>query len=495
MIRTETLSGSVEGIEEGDVTAFKGVPYARAPVDGLRLRAPKPVASWTGVRSARNYGHWAPQNPPLVRLSGDFPGEQSEDCLTLNVWTPGLVGSRPVLVWVHGGAFVGGSGASNMYRGDRLASRGDVVVVTCNYRLGILGFAGHRSLVDTEADGTTGNWGLLDQVAVLRWVNENIEAFGGDPHNVTIFGESAGGMSVADLLAVPAAQGLFARAIVQSGPPTARLMAQAEDVVGKLSAELGVAVGDLRHVPIPALLSVQASILTQARGWPLPFTPVVDGAALPAHPQQSLVDGTAARVPLLIGTNKDEFKFFLVADPKGRDPDEEVVRRRLERGFAATDEQLTPEAAIDAYRAIRAGRGESVEPRDLWSAIESDRVFRVNSIRAAEAHAVHQAQTYSYLFTWESPAMRGALGSCHALELPFVFGTLDLPEIDRFTGAGPAAAALSGQLMDTWVRFARTGDPGWPPYDATARTTMLFGPETGVEHAPMNEERAVWGDG
>jgi para-nitrobenzyl esterase len=492
MAHVDTVAGTIEGTAEGGVKVFKGIPYARPPLGELRLRAPRPVEPWTGVRSAQEYGQWAPQNPPVSTLSGDIPGEQGEDCLTLNVWTPGLDGVRPVLVWIHGGAFVGGSGASAIYHGDRLAARGDVIVVTINYRLGILGFLAHPRLADHEAGGATGNWGLLDQIAALRWVRDNIATFGGDPQNVTVFGESAGGMSVADLLAVPAAHGLFRRAIVQSGPPNAMPAARAEETATKLLAELGVGVNDLRDVPVPALLKAQASLVAQRRGGPLPLTPVVDGAVLPVHPLKAIADGAAADVPLLIGTNRDEFKMFIVADPRGRDPDEEVLHRRIERSFDAANEHFRPDEAIEGYRAIRERRGDSVDPRELWSAIESDRIFRRGSIRAAEAQAVHQTRTYSYLFTWESPAMHGALGSCHALELPFVFGTLNAPGLDRLVGTGPAADALSGQMMDSWLAFARTDDPGWPAYDATRRATMVFGVQSAVQNAPLDEERVLW---
>jgi para-nitrobenzyl esterase len=214
------------------------------------------MVPWPGVRAAREYGLWAPQNAPASTLTGDAPSAQGEDCLTLNVWTPGLDGAaRPVLVWIHGGGFTGGSGASALYRGARLAERGDVVVVTINYRLGILGFLAHPGLADPEAGGAQGNWGLLDQVAALGWVRDNIAAFGGDPSNVTIFGESAGGMSVSDLLTMPAAGGLFHRAIAQSGPPSAIAMARAEESAAKLMAELGVSdPARLRDVPVEALL-------------------------------------------------------------------------------------------------------------------------------------------------------------------------------------------------------------------------------------------------
>ncbi|HUC37519.1 MAG TPA: carboxylesterase/lipase family protein [Acidimicrobiales bacterium] len=492
MTRVETTSGTIEGTVEGGLHVFKGVPYARPPVGELRLRAPQPPEPWAGVRPAREFGLWAPQSTPVSALTGDPPGEQGEDCLTLNVWTPGTEGAKEVLVWVHGGAFLGGSGASVIYRGDRLASRGDVVVVTINYRLGILGFLAHPELADPDAGGAFGNWGLLDQVAALGWVRDNIAAFGGDPNNVTVFGESAGGMSVSDLLAVPAARNLFRRAIAQSGPPWAMSAEHAEETAAKLMAQLGVATPHaIRELPAPALLEAQESLWARRVGGMLPLTPVIDGAVLPVHPLTALREGASAEVPLLIGTNRDEFKFFIVADPKGRDPDEALVRRRIEQSSTG-GERLSPDELIESYRAIRARRGAPVDPRELWSAIQSDRVFRIGSIRAAEAHAVRQPATFCYLFTWESPAMHGALGSCHALELPFVFGNLDLPGLDRFVGAGPDAQALSAQMMDAWLSFAKTGDPGWAPYDAERRSTMVFGPSSALQDAPMDEERALW---
>jgi para-nitrobenzyl esterase len=500
VLTVETALGKLQGIEEDGLRVFLGVPYARPPMEELRLRAPQPAEAWVGVRSALAAGLWAPQHPPASPLLGTPPGPQGEDCLTLNVWTPGLDGGpRPVLVWIHGGAFLTGSGASPVYRGSRLASRGDVVVVTINYRLGILGFVAHPNLADAAAAGASGNWGLLDQIAALLWVRDNITAFGGDPHNVTIFGESAGGMSVTDLLTAPAASGLFHKAIVQSGPPSAMTMRTAEQVTGRVLAETGVSRPEwLRSVPVDALLGAQAAVAARRGAGGLPLTPVVDGVTLPVAPHQAIAEGCAADIPLLIGTNRDEAKVFMVSDPENRAPDEAMLRRRIERAFSANGVELVVDDVIAAYRSARAGRGQPVEPRELWSAIETDRVFRIGSVRVTEAQARHQRHTYSYLFTWESPAMDGALGACHALEIPFVFGNLSAPRMDRFAGAGPAAAALSETMMDAWLAFVRSGDPStprlgqWPAYDGARRATMVFGTDTHVEDAPYDEERRVW---
>ncbi|MGH8997215.1 MAG: carboxylesterase/lipase family protein, partial [Acidimicrobiales bacterium] len=386
-----------------------------------------------------------------------------------------------------------------LYQGAHLARRGDVVVVTVNYRLGVLGFLAHRAFVDETAGGALGNWGLLDQVAALQWVRDNVSAFGGDPDNVTIFGESAGGMSVTDLVAMPGAKGLFRRAIAQSGPPSGTSMVKAEEHTAKLLAELGLTdPHELRSVPVEALLEAQGGVLTSRAGSGLVLVPVVDGTSLPKAPIEAFVDGSCSRVPFMVGSNRDEAKLFMVQDPKNRDPDDETVRRRIDRGLRFDDLGLDAADLLESYRAARSRRGAPTDPRELWSAIESDRMFRVGSLKAAAAHAQWQTETYCYLFTWESPAMGGALGACHAVEIPFVLGNLGLPGMDRFAGAGPAAERLSEQMMQAWLSFARTGRPShpsipeWPAYRAADRATMVFGTETHLEHAPMEEERALW---
>ncbi len=500
MTIVDTTTGRVEGRREAGVERFLGIPYAAPPVGELRFRAPRPPTPWPGVRPASDPGPVAPQLPPASELSGGATGPHAEECLTVNVWTPAADGARrPVLVWVHGGAFVGGSGSMPLYRGAALAARGDVVVVTCNYRLGVLGFLAHPDLADEEAGGAGGNWGLLDQVAALQWVRDNVAAFGGDPADVTVFGESAGGMSVCDLLAMPAAAGLVHRAVAQSGPPMAATRERAEAVTEEVLYDLGVErAGDLRGVAVDALLAAQGHLLARHATGQLPLVPVVDGTSLPTDPGTAFAAGDTAPVPLLIGTNRDEAKFFLVADPANRDPDEATVVRRIGRRLEAWGVPLEAAEVVSAYRAARAGRGDPTDPRELWSAIETDLVFRVRSARAAAAHAASGRPTWSYLFTWESPAMGGALGACHALEVPFVLGTLDAPGMDRFAGTGPRAAELRDRMMDAWVAFARCGDPShpgvgaWPCYDADRRSTLVFGPDVEVVDAPFEEERQLW---
>jgi para-nitrobenzyl esterase len=484
-MNVETRTGAVSGLEEDGLVVFRGIPYAARPIGERRWRPPAPVEPWTGVRDAHEFGPIAPQLEGArgTAVFGD-PTGQDEDCLTLNVWTPGVDGSkRPVMVWLHGGAFVGGSGGGVLYRGDSLARRGDVVVVTINYRLGVLGYLG-------------GNWGLLDQIAALEWVRDNIAGFGGDPGNVTVFGESAGGMSVAVLLGTPRAAGLFHKAIVQSGAAAVATEDRAAEVAAGVYEHLGQSdLDQLRAVPVDDILEAQAEALRPAPGRPLPFRPMLDGDVLPRHPLDEIADGLSADVPVLIGTNRDEWKFFGIADVKARDLDDAGLARRLSRTLGDRGDDV-----LERYRKAREARGAAVTPSELWFAIESDRIFRAPSMELAAVHAAHQPATYSYLFTWESPAIGGVLGSCHALEIPFVFGTLANPVVAAFTGEGPAARHLSEQMQDAWLTFAATGDPAvgdldpWPAYDARRRATMVLGKECWVEDAPFEDERAVWDD-
>ncbi|HMH77228.1 MAG TPA: carboxylesterase family protein, partial [Candidatus Udaeobacter sp.] len=485
----------------------------------------------------------------------------------LNVWTPAADrGRRPVLVWIHGGAFVLGSGSQMLYDGATLARRGDVVLVTVNYRLGALGFLRLRDRFG-ERLPASGNEGLLDQVAALEWVRDEIAAFGGDPGNVTIFGESAGAMSCATLLGMPRARGLFHRAILQSGAAnylwpratasriadqvlTDLAVASPEDlhaaapgrllaaqrrlfmdlmlgehhVLGTLSPAgqrmagavfLGLTLarrrfggvtapvarclldllrrrGRRRRAPAAPEMAALRALRTQG----LPFQPVIDGDVIPRHPLAAIRDGAARGIPLLIGTNLDEARLFAPLDPEASTLDEaELLARCREAIPGGTD---AARRAIAVYRDARAARGERLEPGDLWFAIESDRTMRYPAMRLATLHAAHQPETYAYLFTWPSPAMGGLFGACHALELPFLFGTLEHPLIRPFTGKGPAAHVLAGQIQDAWIAFARTGRPAhagigdWPAYDAAHRRTMILDRQCRVESAPRDAERRFW---
>lgn len=500
--------GRLRGVWRGDHWSFSGIPYARAPIGALRWRPPLEAEPWTDIRDASTFGPIAPQSAavPGVTSPADPAASEphSEDCLSLNVWTPALPDGtdatevrRPVMVFIHGGGFTSGSGSVFLYRGGELVRNGDAVVVTINYRLGALGFLGHRDLADP--DGYVGNWGLHDQVAALRWVRDNIQAFGGDPDLVTVFGESAGGFSVAALLGIPDAKGLFRRAIVQSGGVHVRGVDEAEQSARRLASILGIASctrDAMERIPATELVAATEELGKRRPDpgmIPLPFLPVVDGTFVPMHPLAAVAGGAAEGVDLLIGTNKDEVTLFGLGNPALLALDEDGVTRWVQN---AVPDLSAPEV-MGAYRTALEGRGESTAPTALWVAFGSDIVFRWPSLQLAATHGARGARTFVYLFDWESPAFGGILGSCHALELPFVFGAVRLPAVQIFSGEGPAVEALSTQMQQAWLSFAATGDPShvgidaWRPWEPEERATMVFGARTRLEAAPRNEELAV----
>lgn len=489
----QTTYGAVSGIERHGIQVFRGIRYAAPPVGPLRFRPPQAPEPWSEVREAAHASAVAPQNPsPLESMFGADPPPQSEDCLFLNVWTPAADdGARPVMVWIHGGAFVTGSGSTPWYDGTSFAARHDLVVVTINYRLGALGFS---HLADLGGPESAGNLGILDQAFALQWVRDNISAFGGDPGNVTIFGESAGGMSVATLMGLPDAKGLFHKAIPQSGAARhVRSRERATEVTRRLMEQLGVDdVAGLQEAPVDRILAAQAAVT--AAGGPieggLPFSPVHDGTALPEPPLDAVIGGSAAGVPLLTGTNVDEMLLFTFMDPTVADLDDDALARRAARLFG--DDAV--HQALDTYRSSRPRCG----PGEVWSALLSDLVFRVPAVRLAEQQAKH-APTYTYLFTYATPAFGGKLGSCHALEIPFVFNVLDGRGVSLFVGdVNDDMRRLAASVHDAWAAFARTGDPNhdglpeWPRYDAAERPTMVLGDACTVEHDPAGAELALW---
>ncbi|MFI5351898.1 MAG: carboxylesterase/lipase family protein [Candidatus Binatales bacterium] len=493
-----TRSGKLEGAEEAGLFVFKGIPFAAPPIGVRRWMAPEPYAPWTGVRAAQAFGKAAPQNPPPAALTAAFPGmgpvePWNEDCLYLNVWTPGLDRSRrPVMVWIHGGAFTMGSGSTPIYDGTTLARRGDVVIVTINYRLGPLGFLRLAELTNGKIP-STGNEGMLDQIAALKWVRDNIAEFGGDPDNVTIFGESAGGMSVGTLMGMPAARGLFHKAIPQSGSWVAKSVARASQAAEWLLRKAGASAADpdaLRQIAPEALLKpMLGSALAVPELGSLPFVPVVDSEGVPRLSVESVADGAARGVATLIGTNLEEWKLFSAFDPVVLGLDAAGLTRRIGGpvGEAAG-------AIVETYRSERAGRGESVTPPELFMAMETDRIFRVPATRFAEAQGKHEPRVFNYIFTWKSPI--AALGACHAIELGFVFGTHNL--IAALAGRGSAADALAENTQDAWLAFARTGNPAcdslgdWPAYETARRATMMLGAKCEVALAPLEAERRAW---
>ena len=500
LVEVSTGLGTLRGSAEDGILCFRGISYARPPVGELRFRAPEPLEPWRVARDAVSFGPPAMQSTEpaarsvLVGMFGPDGRETSEDCLSLNVWTPSVDGgARPVLVWIHGGAFTSGSGSSPMYDGANLARRGDVVVVTINYRLGALGY-----LFLEELGGS--NFGMLDQVAALRWVSDEIAAFGGDPQQVTLFGESAGAKSVETLLAMPAARGLFQRAILEStyDPPMAPEAATvtAEAMLGALGVSRGD-VDSLRKLPAQAFVeareTLQERALETGEG-PPQLVPTVDGEVLPRHPRDAIASAEARSIPMLIGTNLDERAGMAAALwSDGLDDDGLSAAIRLDLPDEAQRRQ-----AIEAYREARSARGEATEPLDLLVAIGTDRMFRYHSLRVAASQASEQASTYMYLFTWASSAHEGRVGSCHALELPFVFGNLETPLGRLADTHRPEASILADRMQDAWIAFAKSGKPGhaelpdWPAYDAHRRPTMELGQECRVVEAPMEAERRFW---
>jgi para-nitrobenzyl esterase len=497
--RAETDCGVLVGERADGLDVFRGVPFARPPVGPLRLRPPQPPEPWSGEREATTFGPAAPQPGGSLEstLFSDI-AVTSEDCLYLNVWTPGGAGRRPVMVWIHGGAFVFGAGSQVFYDGSALARCGDVVVVTLNYRLGALGFL---YLEDPEGAPAVANLGLLDQLAALEWVQRNIAAFGGDPSNVTLFGESAGAMSVCYLLGSPRAHGLFHKAVAQSGACQGCKSAEEGSRVAKLFLEelRRTAAGDrsLDGVPTSEIVAAQQRIMSRYQQEALlgtsllSFSPVVDGDLLPEQPIEAIGKGSAAGIPLLIGTNRDETKLFGLGDPGASALDNEGLLLRVQ---AALGDPEAADRLVGAYREATRGK---VAPPDLWTAIGTDYVFRIPAVRTAERQCRH-AEVWFYMFAWRSPAFGGLLGASHAVEIPFVWGTLGQPKLTQLLGSGPDARRLSSAMQEAWTCFARSSRPAspyldpWSPYDTERRSTMILDSQPRLEEDPQGSQRRAW---
>jgi para-nitrobenzyl esterase len=487
----KTRYGEIRGSVADGVYTFKGIPFAAPPVGANRLLPPQPIVPWSGVRDALSYGPKTaqlpyPQEMDILPPELTIPGE---DCLNLNIWSPD-VGSagRPVMVWIPGGMFeYHGTGASPWYDGSRFARDG-TVCVTISYRVGADGF-----LYLGEGNA---NRGLLDQIAALAWVQENITSFGGDPGNVTIFGESAGAMSVGTLLSMPRAAGLFHRAIAQSGAAHNAISAEAAQLVCQSLAEkLGVEASReaFAALPVDRVLETQAELMNDLVANPeperwggevvlsmLPWQPVVDGDVIPAPPLERIAAGSAAGIELVVGTNSDEHRLFLVSIGAI----DQVTPEALAAAIAGYG--LPVDKALAAYSAADPGASAG----DLLAAIQTDWCWRIPAIRLADAHAKSGSATYMYEFAWPSPQFNGRLGACHALEIPFVFDTLG-NRTEPLWGTEPPQQ-LADTMHAAWVRFATNGDPGWPKYDLSRRATMRFGMTSEVVNDPRAAERALW---
>ncbi|MFB3161576.1 carboxylesterase/lipase family protein [Neobacillus sp. 179-J 1A1 HS] len=482
----ESAYGKLQGEQINGVFTWKGIPYAKPPVGPLRFRAPERPDSWEGIRDARSFGPVAPQSQrEIMEFFGNDISNMSEDCLYLNVWSKGADDKkRPVMVWIHGGAFVSGSGSSSWYDGASFAAQGDVVVVTINYRLGIFGFL-HLGEIGGEEYATSGNCGIQDQVAALQWVQENIAAFGGDPNNVTIFGESAGAMSIGVLLGFPSAQGLFHKAILQSGAAAnVHSSEKATKIAGHLLATLQVEPTNLSKLEE---LSVEQLIQAADLVPPMSLGPVIDGVSLPRHPEEAIVDGSAKDITILIGTNKDEYNIFSVFDPEWKNADETKVTQLFEKTFGP----LVP--LISSYLG-----GNQPLSQELFNKLLTMSVFTYPAQKLTELQVKQGAPVWMYRFDWETPVFGGALKSTHALEIPFVFNTLDTPNTENFTGSSPERELVASQMHQAWINFARNGNPNseslpeWPQYNLNDRSTLIFNIESVVENDPNRKERMIW---
>jgi para-nitrobenzyl esterase len=469
-----TAAGTLSGAREGGVLAFRGVPYAAPPLGARRFRPPSAVEPWSSVRDATRNGPVPPQlRSRLADVMGECPLETGEDCLTLTILTPAIgPKKRPVLVWLHGGAFSSGAGSLDCYSGAKLAERGDLVVVGVNYRLGVIGYLYAPGISD-------GNLGLLDQLAALRWVRDNITAFGGDPSTVTLCGQSAGAMSALMLMTMPEAEGLFARAILQSPAMTrmTRTPADAAAIGAQFAEKCGASdLAAMQAVPVADLMRVQGELsgvhVRFADAAPL-FAPVIDGTVIRQDPLISLRERPAPNVEILMGTTREESGAFCAIDPRIINATPEQVSSVFAREFG---ERAAAEEA--GYRRRRPGS----DALALLTDVLSDQQFLMQLLAFADWRNGAGHPAYVYQFDWAPAHAPKRFGACHCIELPFVFG-YDA----SWTGApmlGDAQAteidALSNVIQQTWIAFTKTGHPGnaalppWPRYDSERRTTMRF---------------------
>jgi para-nitrobenzyl esterase len=482
--------GAVRGKAGPGGYAFLGIPYAAPPFGANRMRPPQPVRPWAGERDATAFGPTVPKGDYPPQYATLFPEVvlPGDDCLNLNVWTPDLgAAGLPVLVWIHGGSFMNGSSSVGAYDGAAFARDG-VVFVSINYRLSAEGFL-------FLGDGPA-NLGLLDQLAALRWVQDNIAAFGGDPARVTVAGESAGAMSVTTLLSMPLAEGLFAQAIAQSGAGAHTLAGEdARKAGGYLADALGVPPDweAIKAVPLDKLVRAASDLVVEVQTAPdparwgqlalslLPFAPVVDGEVLPAAPLAAMAAGRGSGVRLLIGSNLGEARLFLVAAAT-IDLIDEPTLAAAAAGYGLAGNGL------EAYRANRPG----ASPGDVLAAVITDWFFRVPAIRVAETRsAAAAAGTWMYRFDYPEPAANHGFGACHAVEIPYVFDTITHDELRPLLGDTPSQA-VADRAHRVWVDFVTRGEPGWAPYDTGRRTTGLLTEEISAVADPAGDERALW---
>lgn len=484
----QTDHGPVVGVQGEHVQVFRGIPYAAAPIGGLRFRRATPPKSWTHPRMARVRTPACPQVLDLDDPAEDGDSNMSEDCLTVNVWTPRADAKlRPVMVFIHGGALEEGSAADSWYDGTVLAERGDVVVVTLQYRLGALGFLALEEIGGPQF-AESGNIGLLDEIAALRWVHQNIRHFGGDANNVTLFGESAGGSSIHALLAIPEAHDLFHKVIIESG--TASLVTKARATqIARMFMDLAKVrtVAQLQQLSMEDMLRAQSKLFATEYG-NSPFAFVEDGV-LNRSLMQRIAEDPGLSKPMLIGTNEEEMRYWTAmdADELDKQPEDSLRKHLVERfGIGASDLMVPYKRDTNSYQ-------------EAVIAVLTDAYFRIPSIRLAEVNAKSQP-TYMYLFTYRS-LTKGQTGleygAMHGLECAFVFH-VDTTAGYLYVGPKGSWTHLSDQMVQAWTQFARTGDPNgsllpnWPRYDTAQRATMEFGRHSDVVLNPYGMERHAW---
>lgn len=484
----DSIYGKLRGQQQGNATVWKGIPYAKPPIGDRRFRAPQPPEPWTEVRDALLFGPSAIQaGNGIIDFLANKEDNTSEDCLYLNVWSPSAdKRRRPVMVWIHGGAFTVGSGSGQLYDGHSFAAEGDVVVVTFNYRLGALGFL---HLGDIGGDDFSGscNCGILDQIAALQWVQDNIGKFGGDPERVTVFGESAGAMSIGVLMAVPKAEGLFHQAIMQSGAAANVLSSSiAEKVSSRLLAALKIGHGEVDKIrQIPAQQLVDTASLLPA----MSLVPVVEGDLLPVHPELALAEGAAKKIPVLIGTNKDEYRLFSFFDPRWKNGDTEEISSIFEHAFGLNWQVITQYLI----------NGEELN-QNIYDKLMTMSLFTFPALKLAELQVEQGAPVWMYRFDWETPVFDGELKACHSLELPFVWNTISKAGAERLTGDSKERKRLAEEMHHSWIRFARSGNPNtpqlpeWRAYNLKHRPVMIFNRENVLVHDPNSGERKKWED-
>jgi para-nitrobenzyl esterase len=491
----ETAAGKVRGVMKGNVYAFRGIPYGASTAGANRFMPPQKPKPWSGVKDAIEFGGRSPQTMPGIEppevLATDPREPLSEDCLVLNVWTQGLrSGKRPVMVWLHGGGFTGGSASFSIYDGTNLARKQDVVVVGVNHRLNAFGYL-YLQEIGGPKYAQSSNVGQMDIVAALQWVHDNIANFGGDPGNVTIFGQSGGGAKVSTLLAMPSAKGLFHRAIMQSG---AALRGTPKEAATKNATAFLAALGlkpnqvdDLQKMPMEKIIAALRGPAGAA------FGPVVDGKTLPTNPFDPTAPEVSADVPILLGSVETEMGFFAGGPlfPYSLDPMDDAKLRQDMKKFLRADDADTAKI-IDVYKRVHKG----ISDIDVFLKATADVGVRSMILTEAERKVAQaKAPAYVYYFTWRSPVRDGKMKSYHTLEIPFVFANVD--EAKTMTGTGQDRYPLQDKMSEAWVTFARTGNPStkalgnWPAYNLAQRPTMIFNNQCKVVNDPNKEERQV----